>query len=159
MMSLDDSTGRTWSPDELGAVLRHQLSVRLEFDLGDLRGDEHSAADRSREAARLSWAVNFGELLRHPNPPLDMLSRVKHFAKACRNQPNGPLPREVATVLYFASIIAARMRAGRRISELNDHDIRSGVEWSLSQPWNASSLRPLFEEALGFFDPARAEPE
>src|SRR5437588_561538 len=36
LISVDSCGSRAWEPDELGAVLRHQLSAVVQFDLGDL---------------------------------------------------------------------------------------------------------------------------
>ena len=76
-------------------------------------------AMEQRLAARLRLAAesqglllkSFGDLLHHPNPPLELLRLTKDFAKACRLSRSGPLPREIATLLYFASIIVAWVRS------------------------------------------------
>jgi hypothetical protein len=71
---------------------------------------------------------------------------TKDFAKACRISADSPIPREIATVLYFASIAVARLRCGRRITELTDTAVRKGLDWALGQPWLDEATRRLLEE-------------
>jgi hypothetical protein len=134
-----------WRPEEMGSILRHQLSVRLEFDLAGIASDD-DAPPAAPEGARMRPAT-FGELLHHPRPPVAMLRRVKLFAKACKAKAEGPLPPEVATVLYFASIVVALLRCETRITELDDDGLLKGAQWALAQTWLDQSMRSLFEEA------------
>jgi hypothetical protein len=135
-----------WRPDDRGPILRHQRSVRLEADLavGDDRNDTpHLAPD----GARRMWRMTFGELLDDAHPPAEMLLRVKRFAKACKLNGDGPLPPDVATVLYFASIVVARLRCGQRITDLDDDALRKGIEWARAQAWMDPATRSIFDEA------------
>jgi hypothetical protein len=123
-----------WRQDEMGSILRHQLSAPLETDLA------------TADAATVP-RMTFGELLHHPHPPVEVLRRVKGFAKACKVVSDGPLPSEVATVLYFATIVVARLRCGQRISELDDEALRIGTEWARAQKWVDEPTRSIFDEA------------
>ena len=138
---------RIWNPAELEAILKHQLSAPIEVDLVSL--ERHLAA-RLRLAASSHGLLlrSFGDLLHHPNPPLELLKLTKDFAKACRLSRGGPLPREIATVLYFASIVAALVRCQRRITRLSDADTRHGVEQCLAQSWLDAATRQLLDEGL-----------
>ena len=149
MLALDGRAGQVWRAEELAAILRHQLDAPLEFDLGDLSSEYAAIAHAAGDAGRLRWAVSFAELLRHPRPPLPLLERAKRFAKACRNHPDGPLPVEVATVLYFACIVVARLRCdgAPRISALDDAALVEGMSWALSQDWLDERTRELFNGA------------
>jgi hypothetical protein len=150
MLALDGARpGRVWRADELSAVLRHQLDAPLEFDLGDL-SEEYAQLAPPGDAGSLHWRVSFGELLHHARPPLVLLERAKRFAKACRNHPEGPLPVEVATVLYFACIVVARLRCdgGARISALDDATLVDGMRWALAQEWLDERTRELFAGAV-----------
>jgi hypothetical protein len=146
MLSLDQRVGQIWQPEELAAILRHQLGARLDVDLGDL-SEAYAIATPQGEAGRLRWEVTFGELLSHPKPALPLLERAKRFAKACKSHPDGPLPTEVATVLYFACIIVAQLRCGKRISALDDESLIAGMEWALAQNWLDEAIRILFINA------------
>jgi hypothetical protein len=129
-----DGGGAAWRADELAAILRHQLDAHLAADLGEM--------------PRRSEEVSFAQLLSEPNPPLELLERVKRFGKAHKSTPDGALPAEVATVLYFASIVAARLRCGARISELEDAALLEGMEWALAQTWLDERCAHLFREGL-----------
>jgi hypothetical protein len=147
-MAPDESVG--WRADDLGAILRHQLSVPVEFELprdGGPGGDRLPATTMPL-GVRAIFTTTFADLLRHPDPPLAMLRRVKDFAKACRDEPRGPLPREVAMVLYLASIFAALTRRGVAITKLGSDELRKAAEWGLAQQWLDDSTRSLFKEAL-----------
>jgi hypothetical protein len=135
MMLTVDGVDR-WRPDEMAAILRHQLLSRLESDLGQVVRADHPPSP-----------ATFGELLHHARPPVALLKRVKHFAKASKIKATGPLPPQVATVLYFASIVVAQLRCDARISSLDGNAILKGTQWALSQSWLDQPTRALFEEA------------
>jgi hypothetical protein len=143
MLSIDPSRSEAWRPEELAAVLRHQLDTPLQFELG--RMDE--------VPSDVAATITFGDLLRRDGTArapvlLALLERAKRFAKACKSRTDGPLPVEVATALYFACIVAARMRCdGARISALDDRSLLDGAEWALAQPWLSSEIRELLKEA------------
>ena len=138
---------RLWRSDELSAVLRHQLAAPLVMDLSTLRGVT------SEQVKRLAGGGGgadpsihtFHDLLRHPNPPVELLELTKRFAKlARRTQASIAVPAEVAGVLYFASILVAQMRCGVRISNLSDEQLSEGVHWVLAQVWIDPATRALF---------------
>jgi hypothetical protein len=137
-----------WSEDDLASILRHQLQLRLEVELGS------NVPGASAEELQQT----FGELLTSALPSLPLLRAVKEFAKANRSDPGALLPGEVATVLYYAAILAARLRWRARISELPPADLLGGIDWTLSRPWIAPPLLPLFHEAKGVLNPTGADP-
>jgi hypothetical protein len=117
LMSLEAAAD--WQPDELGAIFRHQLQSRIE-----------------------GASKTFGEVLR--DPQIEDLKLVKEFGKLHRNDPASPLPRDIATVLYFAAIVAARKHCRQTITNLDEDSIRRGVEWAVAQPWLYETTRSLF---------------
>ena len=135
-LSIHPATADNISDQELGAILEHQLATPLEIDLGEI--------PKSQNAPR-----TLGELLAGPSiPPLELLERVKSFAKFCKSTPDGPLPAEVGSVLYFATIVRAQLVHGTRISALSDANLADGFRWSLQQPWITHGLRELLEKGL-----------
>ena len=135
MLTVNGGGAGVWRPEEMGSILQHQLSAPVETDLG------------SEPGASPMGQMTFGQLLHEPHPPLEMLTRMKRFAKACTLVRDGPLPPEVATVLYFASIAVARLRCGQRITELNDQALKKGMEWAQAQTWVDPATRSIFHEA------------
>jgi hypothetical protein len=144
----DDIGERIWNPDELADILKHQLTAPLHVDLSRVGG----AAGRLRELAEGRGLVlkSFGDLLRHPQPPVALLKLMKDFAKACRLGRGSALPREISSVIYFTSIIAAMTRCSRRITRLDDNALRAAIEWALAQPWLDETSRAVFTEGRQF---------
>ena len=172
----DDIGERIWHADELAAILRHQLTSPLHVDLGGIahrsrrrksaqtgnspaEGPEklaptnvgdygHSPASQLQQAAEARGLVlkSFGDLLQHRQPPVGLLKLMKDFAKACRLGQPSAMPREISSVIYFASIIAAMTRGSRRITRLDNTALRQAVDWALAQPWLEDTTRALFLE-------------
>ncbi len=140
------SPARPWRPEELGALLRHQLTAPVELSLDNL------PPDLARQLKGLSDAEglllkSYADLFTHPRPPLTLLRLVKEFAKAAQAAPSGPLPPEVARVLYYASIAAAVARWNERLTTLDDTALRRGFAWVREQPWVDAGTRELLRQA------------
>ena len=105
-------TSPGWSDHELAAMVNHQLAVPLAFDLSRLRGvDEKQVTDLTRRDD--GHIDTFGDLLTHPNPPVEVLSMVKEYAKASMDHPSSSLPRPIASALYYAAIVVAKLRCNK----------------------------------------------
>jgi hypothetical protein len=68
---------------------------------------------------------------------------LKDFSRAHSLQPNSPIPREIANLLYYAAIVAARIRCGQCISGLDDEALHQGIESMLGYEWLDESTRNL----------------
>ncbi len=147
LANLDENAQDIWQPEELGDILRHQLNAPLAFDLTTREPRTQTVLD-AVHATVAQPPRKFGDLFHHPHPPLDLLKLAKDFAKAHRNSPNSPLPHEIATVLYFASILVALSRHRQRITTLDNPSIRQGIEWVLNQTWVDDATRALFREGV-----------
>lgn len=133
--------------DELAAILRHQLSTPVEFDLASL--DRTMAAKLRMLADGHGLLVrSFRDLLLHPHPPIELLRMTKQFAKSCHNHPDSPLPEPIASLLYFCSIVAALLRCRQRITAMDDATLARGVRSLLEQSWLDEGLRGLLSEWL-----------
>src|SRR5690242_12237230 len=121
-MLAPDLPATIWEPGELAAVLRHQLAAPLDFTPPGAEEAGERARPKTADLVPTSPGLpqTFGDLLFAPNPPIDLLIQLKAFAKPFVTSARGALPREIAAVLYYGSIILARTRGGRRISELDD---------------------------------------
>jgi hypothetical protein len=138
---------RFWRPEELAAVLRHQLSAPLRVDIAGLACGSAARLKTLAESQGL-LLKSFGDLLHHPCPPLELLEETKQFAKTCRISPQSPVPKDVAAVLYFASIAVAMTRCGRRISALSRDELTRGFRWVAEQSWVDEKTRGLISEAV-----------
>jgi hypothetical protein len=145
--------GPGWRAEDLAAIFRHQLSVPIADDLRDL------SPDRTQELCSLASSQgvllrSFADLFLHPHPPVELLALTKAFAKDHRKRPDSPLPPEIATMLYYASIAVAISRCGQRLTRLSDADLREGLTWARDQSWIDQRMRAVFEDALGNMPPA-----
>jgi hypothetical protein len=147
LMDVGTESRRVWRPEELGAILRHQMSAAVLFDISSLKPSVAPKLKALSEAEGL-LVRSFNDLLQHPNPPIELLQLTKEFAKANRDHPESPLPQEIASVLYFGSIAAALVRCGERITRLDDAPLRKGMQWVIDQPWVDTAMRSLAEAGL-----------
>lgn len=131
-----------WLPEEFGVIFRHQLTAPLRADLAGLDPQlgEKLANLRMPDGQPVA---TFGDLLRHPAPPVALLELVKEFAKSCRQPGQRQLPPEVASMLYYLSIGIALCRCGHRLSSLSDPALREGFRWASAQPWADETTRNL----------------
>ena len=136
-----------WSGEEVAAIYHHELSSPLHIELGSL----DAATARRLKLVSASHGLllrSMGDLLHHPNPPLELLAMVKDFGKASLDHPDSPLPREVAGVLYWSAIAAALVRSGQRITSLPDAKLRDGFAWTAQFPWLDDAGRTLLRSAI-----------
>ena len=129
-------------PEELAAVLRHQLSSPVKFEMRGLG----AAGERACLLAEAQQLVvkSFADLLHHPLPPIELLKLTKDYCKSHQREANPAVPREISIVIYYASIVAAGLRHGIRISELPDEKLLQGVKSALAHPWLDSAPARFF---------------
>lgn len=151
LMGLDGAADDLWTPDELGAILRHQLAAPVQYDLMLNRAEHDETTAQPAEGQALRGGT-FGDVLHEARPSLELLEQIKQFAKQHHSRPNGSLPAPVARVVYYASIVAAMMRCGRRITRLDDQSLRQGLEWAVAEPWVDQQTRALLQSGLEFID-------
>jgi hypothetical protein len=155
LLAAGEPPGPLWSPEETAAIFRHQMAAPLVVDLGSAAP---AAAQRLEALTSAPDAPfrSFADLLRHPTPAVDLLGLVKDFAKTNADHPESGLPREVATVLYYACIAAALVRLGTRISKLPEADLARGLRWAADQPFVDDESRQLLAGAAATLEPAGA---
>jgi hypothetical protein len=147
LLNSGSENARVWQPDEFAAIFRHQLSAPVFVDFARMPKGAAAKLKRVSDAQGL-LLKSFSELFHHPVPPIELLEMTKDFAKANMDHPESALPGEVATALYFASIAAAYVRLGARISKLSDQDLRAGWLWTRDQGWIDEKTKALLAEAL-----------
>ena len=138
-------------------MLCHQLNADIEFDLTHFGGVARETLASSIAEGRDQGLGTFGDVLTAPNPSAESLEMIRRFAKRFRTGHSEGLPEEIATVLYYAAIAAARVRLGVSISKLTDAAITDGLRWSCHLPWLTESLKQLFGEALEGLRPQASE--
>jgi hypothetical protein len=135
------------SAEELAALLRQQLAAPISVDLEGLDA-RHAAALKGLSDAQGLLLKSFDDLFQHPHPPLELLELVKEFAKTHRKHPHSTLPNEIATLLYYASLASALARRNKRISRLNEEELRRAFDWVFGQPWVDERTKNLMAEAV-----------
>jgi len=147
LLGLEPRRMRLWRPEDLGAVFAHQMAAPIVFDLGAADAPTAHALRLLADAQGL-LIKSFGDLFRHPSPPLELLRLTKDFAKANRDHPEAVLPVEIAHALYYASIAVALVRCDTRISRLTDAELRRGFACVADQPWVDGPMKDMFAQAM-----------
>lgn len=137
----------SWSDADLKAIFGHQWSTPLTVDLSGLDATlaDHVGMLASSQGLVLS---SFGDLLRHPNPPLALLELSKEFAKRSLYSPCPAIPHDIARVLYFTSIAAALAHCQHRITTLSDAEVATGIKWALACDWLTNDAKTVLEAGL-----------
>jgi hypothetical protein len=148
VFALADDARPNYRAEELGAILHHQLSTPVEFDLASLEPGSRRLLRAAAACGDGGGIRTFGDLFRHAHPPIPLLVLTKTFAKSHLSHPDSPLPAEIATVLYYASLTATAVRCGRQITDLTRAQLDHGLAQLLDQPWLDPDLRTLFEAGL-----------
>ncbi len=148
LLTLDRSEQSVWEAADLHAILCHQLDAEVEFDLTHFGGVAKETMASVAASGDATKPRTFGQLLTEAAPPLEMLDMIRRFAKRSRTQGLEGMPEEIATVLYYAAIAAARLRHRESISKLDDAALMDGIDWALQQSWVAEPLRDLFSETI-----------
>ena len=146
MLEFREVQRHEWQPQELAAMLRHHFDAPLHLSMGTLSAE---VAHQLRQATPpLDPLMTLGQLLHHPQPPVELLRLVKRFAKLCRRDPENPLPSEMVMLLYYASIVVAMTRAHEEITELTPASLRRGLRWLSAQIWIDEEMRSLLQDGL-----------
>jgi len=73
---------------------------------------------------------------------------VKAAAKSHIDHGASELPRDVATIIYYAAIASALTRCAERITTLTDDELRQGLRWVLACSWAGGRTKELMGQAL-----------
>jgi hypothetical protein len=131
-----------WQPGEREAIWQHQLNTQLQVDLEPNRLRSRPSEMLPPEA-KIFFKKSFGELLKHPQPPLELLKLIKDFAKRTLNSNPDPQLQEIVTALYYATYAAGLVRHGRRVGKLSGGELARGFAWALKQSWLDDFTREL----------------
>ena len=150
IMSLDETTSDAWTEEDLPAMLRHQMSAPLEFDLSsiELSQSEEATRDKTLSAAAGSRIRSFQDLFDAPAPSLALLKWAKDFFKqqagaSAKRRPE----REVAYLMYLLSIVTARVRLRTSITALSEAELLKGITWAAGRKWLDVKTKELCVQA------------
>jgi hypothetical protein len=138
----DDEAGQ---PAELGDKLKYCLAAPAsEYLTIRGRSTEFPADSPSGSAAA---AMTLGEMLPSADPPLGLLIAVRRHAKRLMKPGASDVPAGVHEVVYFASVAAALVRRGQRISKSSPEVSRAAWHRLAAESYLDDGLRKLFAEA------------
>jgi hypothetical protein len=151
MLQVDVDRDALWPPADLGALFQHLCSLPLAQACESLDGN-YTAPPASFLAGKDVRTV--GELLSHPQAPLEALAELKRLARNSARREASDVPSEIATLLYFASNAAALVHHGQRITKSGDEVLRYGFGLVRDRPWLDERMRSLLDAALVKLAPA-----
>ena len=134
-----------WTEDELAVILRHQLEGPLTIDLESLAPDIESQLEELQPPDEKPFET-FADVLFHANPPPQLTTLIKEFAKQQRDSRG--LNDEIASFLYVAAICAAVRSGDRSMTSLDNVAIINNIQQLLSFPWLDERARQLLENAV-----------
>ena len=139
------SDGAEVDPVTLAEALRSRLFAPLLFD-----GLEPGILDHVHKAESNSGRpiTTLAELFTHPQPPVELLNLTKQFARSCLCSADGLVPRQVAYLLYYASIAAALVHHKKPITTLDQDELRNGLRWAAEQAWCDEAIRLVLGDGL-----------
>lgn len=141
------------SDTDLQDALEHLLDTPIRLALNQLPFEIGTKLKRSAlESGAGTWAGQaavdtFADLLRHPEPPLELLRLMQDFGKAVQTHGKTVWPPEVGAVLYYASQSSDLVRHRERMSTLSGEDFLKGLGKILSWGWVPAGLKELLEAA------------
>jgi hypothetical protein len=154
LMSLSEKSTHVWAPEELAAILGHELRAPLLLALGKFAGEAAAILPCS---ATIATPQTLEDLLRQNRPSPEILDVVKKFAKSSSMEgAEDGTPREIGLLLYFLSIAVARVRCQTRLSDLPDDAVINGLRWMLGQDWVSEPIRGLAGDVLDRLSESKA---
>jgi hypothetical protein len=146
LLDVSEQTSTRWSSADAEAMFQHQLLASLDFDLSGeaAHGATTVAALKDLPGAEKAGITTFGKLFTHLTPPISLLKLSKDFFKrTAKMHPKDSAEHQVAYLYYLLSVVVARLRHGKRITDLSDLELLKGVEWASKQTWVDDQSRNL----------------
>ncbi len=144
---LDDDATDLWSPEEMQAMWRHQLSAPIDIDLATVTSVRATILRNSPQLASFQGKT-FGDLFSHPQVPIELLELTKEFAKQTLKDSEETQLKEVASALYYASYAAGVVHYRKSIGSMKDNELVPGFNWALKQTWLDDQTKKLIAEAM-----------
>lgn len=141
-----------WSTDDLRAVLAHMLATPLRLEVLPIATALGVPADQVASIINQCGCDTFGTALNGATPNAEALRLVKAFAKSFLQPGQQDLPKDVARVLYVASILRARKCGARDVSSLPNADVTREARRVLTYDWLPDDLRALIRQCISLED-------
>ena len=126
-----------WEGLDAAALLRDQLNAEI--------GTELAPPSRLSGTTAQWWRRPLGDLLTDADAPLELIVLLKEWAKnACRDDEQ-VLPEMVATVLYYAAIVAIAAHHGTWASTQTRPEVIAACTRLIDYKWLEPRIRELFE--------------
>lgn len=154
LLDVNENTSINWQWADVEAMFQHQLSAPLDFDLsGEVaHGATTVAALKELTVAGHAGIKTFGTLFLHDEPPVGLLKLSKDFFKrTAKAHPKDSDEHQVAYMCYLLSVIVARLRQRKRLTNLKDSEFLPGIEWALKQDWAGKTIHKVLSEARPVF--------
>jgi hypothetical protein len=136
-----------WSPNDLRAILEHQLATPLAMEIDRLTQCSGCNREEVSQLIEDSKCRTFGEFLAIANPSRKMLAVIKDFAKSAMSD-SEILPRDVARIIYVSVILRGRQIKGRALTTLDADSIEREARRCLSYGWLPESTRDIIRKGL-----------
>jgi hypothetical protein len=115
-----------WNDSELEAIFLHQLRTPVSGAGATGTFEDHLLAE-------------IGDA--------QILQSIKSFCKASKDDSASGIPGDVCHVLYFASIAAAQIHAGSRLTSLDNASLATGFRWAIGRSWIPQQIKQLLQKA------------
>gem|GEM_PF-273497 len=137
-----------WESFDLKSRLTRLLATPL---LHSLPGIDPRALVRNSRWFGLARpdTITLRDVFFDPRPPIELLCEIKNEARRLTRMRNPQLPRNLASLLYFAAIAAAQIRRGLWISTLDPEMIQQGANTLVDEPWVVEPVRGVLQRFVG----------
>lgn len=131
---------------------KRDFASTLEYHLGKQIPLAGSVGNSKTEGGDDCSPIRVGPLLLSSHPSVDHLRVVKDYAKRLRDRAQSDRLKQVATVLYFACIAVAELRANTVITTLSRTVIQEGYRWAWRMSWPHFPVSYIFEGVIALQD-------
>jgi RNA polymerase sigma-70 factor (ECF subfamily) len=139
LFNLEKATAHHWQAAELDQLARHLMETPLSQLISWPQAAQIASGWLHRRTS---------DLLTAADPPLPLLEETKQLGRSWARQEAGSMPAELGATLYFASIAAALVRHGQRISSSPDSVLHEGFCRLLDRPWMDPRIREVLRAGV-----------
>ena len=133
-----------WSFEDLRSILMHQLNAPLENEVQRFAEISRFSIEQVQQYLDFCPGQTFAEALEKPVSP-EILEMIKEYAKASL-MGDLDLPRDVARVIYIASIQQAQKAGFDQISTLDSASIQREIRRCLTFAWLTNEIRQILRK-------------